>query len=222
MKNHIPLRRSQRNEIFAIIKETKFSPTDFEFIENSNQSAVIEYKKEKSRYFYFKLINQADGKVDCTCSPGQKEWKDNYSAKDINHAIKIIKLWIDWLASETIVPDEWENLKEQVGKVNMNIPDSDEPFTPDEILKLSEAVKEIKKMINETSLSEFQKTELSKDLDESVEKANSEKFTKKDWKMLFIGLFLSNATRLAIDESTFHAIWSFTVEIFSSLPPLLN
>jgi hypothetical protein len=155
---HIPLLKSQKNEIFEAIQKAGLDPRDFKWTErksenNPDQDASLALEHRPSGYYYILNIDD-DNDWWPEYSPGT-EVEIHVATSELNawrHKHDSIVRWLNNLNRETAAPDLWAGLveSETLSEAASAKNGDDTPFTPDEIKYIAGAMREIREYIIST------------------------------------------------------------------------
>lgn len=190
---------TQRNEVFDAIVRAEMSPIDFSWEQN-----VLRYKYDDRFFFEFGELGSV---TTVKFSPGSFNLieKDNVRNGWKNVIVRVNR-WLTYLKKEINVFDRWAIIKDFSISSFILFRDENGKFSPDELSYIDQKINEIKGEISKLGLIQSDLSSINAILNELNEKAD--KFTKKDWKNLFIGMVASKIIDLALNDDYRDAIWS--------------
>ena len=223
------LLRSQKNDVFRLIKESGLNPENFEWQKTEGPRAFTSYAfgetiptlRYKGTEYYF-LINYEDLLYKIEFCPGKKtiiERMDTIVSWDI--LLNYFTHWLDFLKREVEQPDLWEELfKYQLSPDTFSPNLANEKFNIQELKKISEGIDNIRAYLE----SEF---ELEKEQNEIVNEkleylvSASNRLGKKDWFNICFTVTFSIALALSMSPEQANTIWKMITSHLKGIIQLL-
>ena len=207
---------TQKNDIFDFILDEGFSPKDFTFIEELlTKNEIVTYLKYKDSNYYFMFRNFGVSSFGTQYSPGESSLEFEESVRGgWKQFSSRVKRWLRNLKRETNSLDKWEALKKglQILPFAIDKDNTNENFSLEELKIIDFKIQTIKQEINKLDLPMETINQINIKLDILNDKAD--KFSKTDWKELFIGAIIGVIFNLAIPQDTANAIWEIIRQIF--------
>jgi len=207
---------TQKNDIFDFILEEGLSPKDFLFTEELlTQNEIVTYLRYKNTNYYFMFRNFGVSNFGTQYSPGERslEFEENVRGGWKQFSSRV-KRWIRNLKRETNSLDKWEAFKKglQILPFAFDKDKINENFSPEELKLIDFKIQTIKQEISKLKLPIETINQISIKLDTLNDKAD--KFSKTDWKELFIGAVIGVIFNLAIPQDNANAIWEIIRQTF--------
>ena len=185
--------RSQKNEIFEIIKKYGLNPSEFKWIQINSQNGSITkadklFHQPTEHYSIFEFV---DNKHWAEYSPGPNKTKNvRYIVASWNSQLNNVEDWLNNLKKE-LMPDLWEAFsKENILDESNFSSENDDPFTKIEQEQISKRLNEIERYLKSIQ-------NLSKDQEKFIRERflyleESSKYqNKRDWLYTAIGVFFT-------------------------------
>lgn len=214
------LLRSQKNEIFELIKRNNLNPSDFKWDKIlSKYTEKLEVPKlihQPSDYYY---IFERRGGFDWTeNSPGINKWTESCSVLGLHR--QYVNEWLNRLKKE-IEPDLWESISEEnIFSEFEASSNNDSPFTIEEQKYISTHLHKIERYLISTQNlleedKEFVKTRLDY-LENSSKRQN-----RQDWKHTMIGVLFTIVVGIRMESSTANELFKLAFEYFQNIFEIL-
>ena len=207
--------KSQKNQIFQLIKDTKLNPSEFEWIEcNSEMVPDLRVSKliHRPTGFYC-MFDLRSISLWTEYSPGHEatiERKESYSwGSQLVH----VQIWLVSLSRELKAPDLWGAISQETKLAEAaSSPDmTNEPFTLEEQKYISTQLSEIKKYLIETqSLSRKHAEFVGKRFD-YLEKAGK-RLGRQDWITALIGILFTIVVQIGLDSNAARELFRFVAD----------
>lgn len=209
------LMRSQKNEVFDVIKEEGFYPSFFEWSvvksSFSNDCEVSRLNYIDSEYFYtFDMyVNQFypgyEGKHYAIYSPGFESKVEEQHPESWDRHTIYIKRWLSYLRREIGQPDLWS----EISKYKLDFEISEEvqnsKFSPNEIEKIKDGINQVRDYLEERELVDKEQNELiNEKLDYLIEA--SKKQGRRDWILMLLGVLFTFFTGLPLKQEEIKGI----------------
>ena len=217
------LLRSQKNEIFELIKRNKLNPSDFKwdktFSKFTKKLEVPILIHQPTDYYY---IFDRKGGINWTeNSPGINTWKKRGSVIGSHRQLQSVNEWLNRLKKET-EPDLWESIsKENIFSEFEASSNNDSPFTLEEQKYISTHLHEIERYLISTqnlleNHEEFVKTRLD------YLKDASKRQTRQDWKHTMIGVLFTIVVGIRMESSAANELFNLAFEYFQNIFEILT
>lgn len=184
----IDLLRSQKNQVYAAIKEEGLEPSDFHWDEIKNFRRLIH---QPTNYFFVFATNADanDTRWAISYFPSQSIAEEAWGGyhRQWEEVLKCFKTWIKILGREHAEPDYWEVSQQQKKLIAEQINDlENSAFSAAELMRISSAINEIKEhLVTSGEHSESQIKFIATRL-KHLEDA-SHRMGRKDWITLTMG-----------------------------------
>jgi hypothetical protein len=216
----LTLLTSQKNDLFRLIQNHKFSPSEFSWGEVTSSdfrtSPALLYGSTDFQFIIDDMTHSyGERGFSVRCTPGQ-EYTSDYC--ELGSWVGVVKSFAEWLANvrrETEVPDLWEGLtnERQIIQDADEQPSNNLPFTDEELSRVQKALDDVKTYILKThELSETQTKRIEARFDYLEEKAAS--FGRKDWLNLVIGVLLTIGLEQLRNGDSTRDLFLFAGEVF--------
>lgn len=216
----LALLTSQKNDLFRLIQDLKFSPSEFSWGEVASSdfrtSPALHHVPTGFNFIIHEGENSyGERGFSISYSPGEEHATEYHDAGKWTTVVRTFAEWLANVRRETEVPDLWEGLTRE----HQIIQDADEqpsdnlPFTDEELPRVQKALADIKTYILKThKLSETQTKRIEARFDYLEKKADS--FGRKDWLNIVIGVLLTiGLDHLRNGDST-RDLFLFAGEVF--------
>lgn len=141
------LRRSQRNELFEVIRESGLDPADFmwDFVMLGHDCPAVPSLRHRSSQFFFTFEEYEDGMY----SPGCSRMGDVLAPVRWNTWVQQFRCWLEELKGETQEPDLWEQLSQsQIGlDFSADSEADNRPFTGAEAKQITAGIKKMQEYL---------------------------------------------------------------------------
>jgi hypothetical protein len=208
---------TQKNDIFDIILEEGFYPSDFTFKEEIlGANEIVTYLKFRGTNYYFSFRLLKFSGYETEFSPAEKSLIGTDSVRGGWRLFLIrVRRWLRHIKRESNLIDKWEAYKLglQVAPFTFSLNDESEYFSVDELKLISLKIDLIKQGLKELELPEETIKQLNIKLDALNEKAD--KLSKTDWKEIFIGAIIATIFNLSIPSESALAIWEIIKQTFN-------
>lgn len=221
------LLKSQKNELFSLIKTVGMDPSDFRWTHLPDLSRSIldgagirhltlAYGDDYEFFFQFQQENSTTIEQ-CVFSPGDRHAINGYTTTDWSGILYLFNVWLQSLSREINIPDFWNALEEEKQLIHAaSISNDASFFTPEEQQHVTKSLNEIKDHIYQTlSPSEPQKIIIDAQI-KYLQNA-PERLTKKDWGLLLLGQLLAIAVEIARDPVKARELFRFAGDALSWL-----
>jgi len=182
--------RSQKNQIHQLIQETGLAPSEFSWSDipstHSPQLLVSQLDHRPTSYYF--LFDYLQEEHWTRFSPGKESLIETRYSGDWANQLHAVMGWLDCVKLETQAPDLWAMVEEerQLMLASTSTDIDNEPFSAQEQLRISTAVKELRSYIQATTtLTQSQLEFVSNRLNHLEEAAS--RLGRKDWITLAIG-----------------------------------
>ncbi len=106
------LMTSQKNDVFAAIRDAGLAATDFEWIEvpdtnHTSEDVSVLIFKGMPYFFQFGIGSYRGTLCDATISPGRERRIEQYNARDWEGVVALVVEWLGYLKREHLAPDLW-------------------------------------------------------------------------------------------------------------------
>jgi hypothetical protein len=220
-----PLLSSERNQVFAWIKKSGLNPAEFTWSEQSaDHGSVPALKLTHTPTGFWYLFKNHDGKHSFTRLPGKKgvgmagdgglvgKWANGRLTYGQEY---FVKQWLKMVATEASQSDPWGDMLDRPA-VGVAYEFTDNPhFTPAERTQLVQHLTQVKIYLVSLTANDPQKlTQIEAKLDYLID--STDRFGKKDWQMVALGVFLNLAQALALSPEQFRHLFELlkTVGLF--------
>lgn len=224
------LLKSQANAVLNAVQSVGFAPSAFEWTQRSssvrssleNMSCLV----HRPSGFYFLFDITARDTHYCSFSPGlDREFEERHPG-DWDGQLQCVSDWLRYVKREVEAPDLWSVLGQQADAMLGDLPaalDSNEQFSPDEVGRIAEALREVKSYMAATyELTSDQTVDLSDRLD-YLESAAS-RLGRKDWINLAFGVLTNLAIAAAFNPDAARGLLHIAAQalrwvVSNALPP---
>ncbi|MEP2446005.1 MAG: hypothetical protein ABJI69_02165 [Balneola sp.] len=214
------LKKTQKNEVFKVIKKGGLVPDDFfwEEVESSFKRDMIVSKLNHKRSEYFFVFDQDSYlKFRNIFSPAVQR---NYTEEQVDEwesVISLVGLWAYLLKEEINSPDLWSISSSNKEIISYDIEkDQNNSFTQTSIQLIDSKLNELKNYtIQIANLGDKEIAFLEARI--SYLKNASQRVNKKDWKLIFIGVLFNIIVGLGLQSDYADEILSFANQLFREL-----
>ncbi|SLM48085.1 conserved protein of unknown function [Nitrospira japonica] len=222
MQEELKLLTSQRNEMFLMLQDNKFSPSEFEWIRwasvTGNFKTVPALRHIPTGYYF--VVDRAenrDGEYGffVQYSPGRETKLEGDEAGEWSVVTLNFARWLSYIMRETELPDLWEGLVKDTQLIRDTDQQSSDnlPFTNEELPRVRNAIEEIKRYIHKThELSEAQWKMIDARFDYLEQKAGE--FGRKDWMHIAVSVLLSIGVDHLQSSTSTRDLFQFASEVF--------
>lgn len=205
------LLRSQKNELFKLIIDKGYDPSNFSWSEEKS-SYIIYIKVSKIVHVDTDLFFRFDffeNQWRCVFSPGRFDWEGEERVLSWQDAKTVFIKWLEILKHEVLEPDLWSDISKYqlaVGaEIEVNI--SNEPFTSYQVDQIIESLNQAKAFLTERNLIDKEHNQFIEDkFNYLVEAARRQ--GRKDWLHTCIGAIITIAVALALNPGQTNTIWN--------------
>ncbi len=217
--------KAQRNEIFEIVKNHDLNPTNFSWERTASRfipNTEISILNHLETAFYYKFDNRR-GSHYAIYSPAKDKAQTANNLGSWENQLIHVNIWAESLKKEINAPDLWELAKENKNLVEHDFEtEDDSKFSDKESELIKDKLNELSDYIVKTrNLNTEQITFLNNRfsyLEEAVERV-----TKKDWKIIFIGVLFNIIVGLSLEVGSANEIMIFVNRLFNEIyQKLLN
>ncbi|MDR2890128.1 MAG: hypothetical protein LBV18_00730 [Alistipes sp.] len=216
------LTRNEKNTFFKILSNNSVDPAGFEFVEE-NEGLTVKSKSEKDWYFQLSTHVTFNGFVRYSVSffprPIDNQMLPDEEYASFHNVLTRFDKWAGYLREEIGAVDLWSAIKDESSLNKQNF-DSTSQFTPQQILQIQSGIDEIK--IKLAALPEIRDNIeiIHRELDSL--KDSADKFSRKDWRNLFIGSLMSLLFQNIIPPNIAQTVYMYintVTTVFLTLAP---
>ena len=220
------LLKSQRNEIFEIIKNQGLDPSNFVWEETESsfvEKMLVSEVKYIDSEFYFMFDYDNDDEHFCFYSPGKEKKVDDQYSGSWERAKDYFNGWLSYLSREIEQPDFWADIAKYQIPIDSEIKkdSTNEPFTAYQADQIIESLNNVRAFLHENKLVSEEHQAFVEDklnyLEEAVKRQGS-----LDWIHTCIGAITTIAVALALSPEQTNAIWNFIKSTIVGLTKLLQ
>ena len=223
--DQIILMKSQKNEIFNLIKVAKLDPFNFKWSvvpsEMTGELDVSRIDYIDSEFFYlFDIYNEKHYAI---YSPGEGMMLDKQYPGDWEHQVQHVCEWLSYLRREVNQPDLWTEIsKYQLPLESGLVPDiSNEPFSAYHVEPIQSGLNQVRAYIEEQELaSEEQSKAVNEKLDYLADAAKRQ--GRRDWIHTCIGVIFTIAFELALSQENRNVLFNLMGNAISGIIPALS
>jgi len=211
------LLKTQKNEIFEVLKVHELGHT--EFIWSKEKSDYNEYEVSVLTHnpteYFFKFDFNTNQNHCCKYSPADGKRRSTVFTGNWYDQTEHVHIWAVCLEEELDAPDLWDLAKSTKDLVKHDFEEDDNSkFSNEEIDKINGKLDELSDYIVKTSnLNTEQLSFLNSRID--YLKSSAERVTKKDWKIIFIGVLFNLIVGLGLSAAKANDIMSIATQLFS-------
>jgi hypothetical protein len=221
------LSRSQRNDIFEMIRGHKLDPADFEWSIRTEGWQVIEVVLHRPTSAYIEISAANEGGFWLAWWPHSGQSRQ---CKDANHwqlALGIVNVWLDAVHKDHTAPDLWGELaKGQAIPAAARKTEYEGKFSSEELKLLEAGLEDIERYISATQpLDPPSKQQVHKRFEYLLDAAKHGA-RKVDWLNIFVGVVIGLVTEGLLDARVYgaimthattvlHAVFQFGVKLLS-------
>jgi len=204
------LLRSQRNQVFKLVKEKGLGPSKFKWsvIRSKKTERLIVNRLEYAESGFFFEFDIFNAKHHCTYSPGQETATVAKYPGSWDLQLGYVGQWLSCLAKEVLEPDLWEEIAKSVIPPGAGIVReiTNEPFSGREIDQITSALKEVSAYIqNLESITNEQLEYVEAELGYLAD--GVKRLDKNDWVHTCIGVLVQLAAYLALAPEQASEVW---------------
>lgn len=206
---HTELLRSQKNQIFNLIKENDLETSDFVWTKvrtrwpEVNSRFEVETLTHRTSGHYF-VFDRYQSDANPRCKPGA----DTAGELDVGRlknwpaVLATVRRWLRVLRAEVLEPDLWELAAEDKKLVTAKIEDLDNaPFTPDEQHRIHVAISELGQFLKSTVGQSEANLKFIESRLQHLESASS-RLGRKDWITLAMGTLTNIVVGVALSPES--------------------
>lgn len=203
------LLKSQKNNIFEILRVAGLEPANFSWIDSVLQSTdrVTPRLKYLDGEYYFRF-DMFEGGHCCTFSPGEEEIVQWEKPGSWENQIHYVRVWIRCLKREIDAPDLWAEMEKYKTSVSIALPEQllNEPIPANEAEKISEQLSSLAdKIEKQFELTNEQNQFVRSKLNYLAEAAKRQR--SMDWAHTLIGVSVTIAMGLALAPDQAKELW---------------
>ena len=203
---------TQRNFLFIGLQSKGFSPADFDLVEIPGER-IAELTHRSSKY-YFNIVVGFTGAYDVSLSQGTQLLHEKRPCGNWSDVAHHFGRWLANLIREVETPDSWKAIggDTQLVKDATEQASDNQPFKPEELAQVRDALNEIKAYFVTThQLSDAQ----TKFIDAKFEymKESASRLGRKDWINIVISTLLGIATTLTLNGDGTRDLFRFAGQI---------
>ena len=217
------LLQSQKNELFALIKESGIEHFNFiwRITKRFDGSPMLCYSHNDTEYFYIFSIGSG-GHFACF-SPAYDRISSECITQTWGRQKQTFQQWLVFLKREIDSPDLWGAL------AKVNLPPElktkadflNEPFTARESDNISRDIKTLESYFVEQGWAKKEQIDIvNQKLDYLIE--NTKKQSRKDWFFTGIGILVSIITTLALSQEQGNYLFHYFKTMLSGIIPFLS
>jgi hypothetical protein len=217
----MPLLRSQKNELFALIETQGLSPAQFVFEPVPSRSGVVPTAtrlsyRDSPYAFLFDRKGRREIHYVLYC-PGLNEYEDEATPGTDWQLVKAyFKEWLNNLKREIGQEDRWQSLALTLSKPPLSFAKAAKsPFTIQEYERVTAMLEAAQTQIQELDLEEEEIEVLQVKFDHLARMAK--KLDKSDWQDLFVGSLVSSISAMGLAPQTAQSVWNLLRQIFNNL-----
>jgi hypothetical protein len=206
------LLKSQKNEVFKLIDEIGFNPSDFKWLDVTSKKMAdtivtkIEYTNSQ---YYFQFDTLMDHHY-AIFSPGRDKHIEEENTGSWEFQKKTMTRWLLYLEREISQSDLWENISSYKPLIDIILANdlSNEPFNNQQITQIVSGLNQTRLYIEEHELATVdQMVIVNEKLDYLINAVQRQ--GKRDWIYTLIGVFVTIGTALALAPEKAKALWIF-------------
>lgn len=209
MAQDYTLLKTQKNEVFMILRERGFEPANFswvaDYLEVSDALVSRLNYLDGKYYFQFKMYGESG---ECWFSPGQEMAVHREPAPFWMGQKNSVKFWSDYLKREIDAPDLWAEMEKYKTSVSIALPEKllNEPIPANEAEKISEQLSSLAdKIEKQFELTNEQNQFVRSKLNYLAEAAKRQR--SMDWAHTLIGVSVTIAMGLALAPDQAKELW---------------
>jgi len=193
--SEVKLSRTQRNEIFELIRRHNLDPEDFEWSSAQKSKEVLRHRPTKS---WFEWSEPGNG------SGFWLSWWPHQGAghslsRDWEHAREVTWRWLAAVRADYEAPDLWSELAKGKSISSAAKPEYAAQFTPAELKLLETGLADIERYVTTTQPLEPEQKEQVKRRFAYLRDAANAGVRKVDWLNIFVGQIVSMVTERLLD-----------------------
>ncbi len=218
------LLKSQKNEVFQLIKNAGLDPFNFAWQEETSKfdSSLVDCLKYQQTGFFFKFDYRERQKHFSTISPGKETLVQDLYPGSWPYQLNNVAEWLSYLKREIEEPDLWQEMsKYQISSaIPIGADTENTPFTVYQFEKIEKAIQQIRSYVIETSqLEQSHRDLVDEKLDYLIGAAKRQGRT--DWVHTCIGIIVTIAVAVSLSPEQVNDIWSILKEAVSGIIKLL-
>jgi hypothetical protein len=221
------LLKTQRNELFEIVRNEGFDPTDFKWTTAAGRRGGREYEisvlvYKNSQYFY-KFGTQRE-LFWCERCPGIHMTSDHDDPSVWGHVVTDFADWLKRLKSEIETPDLWVEAERYYSVFHLPVEpyQQDIPFSHSEAQQISAALKQVEKNIINTINPAEDQVEFIRYKLSYLDSAAKKPYSRIDWLNILIGVLTTIAVTLSLSPEQAHTIFMYFRQALGSVIPTLK
>jgi hypothetical protein len=215
------LTRNMKNELFGVVLEHGFQPTEF------NWSAKEDYT-EVVRPFRCSILEHVSSKFFIRFEPDQtvlSPGADHHTAiasMGLKHGRELVReflgQWLRLLRTELDAPDFWEQAKslQEMIRAASSTKIPNDPFTPEELKVVAARLVDLEKFVKKgRRLKAHEIRQLTEQMAYLAE--TSERLGRKDWLNLLFSVIVSIAVSGIFAPERAHELWTYALALIHPL-----
>lgn len=209
MAQDYTLLKTQKNEVFMILRERGFEPANFSWVAHYLQVSDTLVSRlnylDGKYYFQFEMYGEEGY---CVFSPGQEMAVHSEPAPFWMGQKNSVKFWSDYLKREIDAPDLWGEMEKYKTSVSLALPEQllNEPIPANEAEKISEQLSSLADKIEKKfELTNEQNQFVRSKLNYLAEAAKRQR--SMDWAHTLIGVSVTIAMGLALAPDQAKELW---------------
>ena len=212
------LLKTQRNEVFEVIKHVELDPSSFYWEARAAKSESYEILNFKDHFSYFGfLIIKKNFRWEYRPGEVYEIETGGDRSTDWSDILVSVYKWLTNIKNEIDEPDLWANLANTSDSLwdSTNPINENSHFSDSEQLIIQGGIKEIRSFILKTNTTDEEMRLVGNKLDYLIE--SSKKVGRKDWILMLTGTLLSIATSLALGPATVKSLSDIVGNVFREL-----
>lgn len=221
------LLKDQKNELFRIVRDEGFDPSDFEWVGAEGRRGGRDYEISVLMYkdspYFYKFDVVRDGYL-CERCPGDKTTADRDDEKIWENVVPDFLEWLRRLKSEIDTPDLWVEAQKYQSVFHMPLEGQtlDIPFSYSEAEQIAGALKQVEERIIEAFKPTNEQLKFIQYKLSYLESVAKKPYGRIDWLHILIGVLTTIAVSLALSPEQANQIFVYFKEALGSIIPLLK
>ena len=211
---------SQKNQLFNLIVQQGFSPSQFSYKEiednRDNRKTMVKIEYKGMPDFHFLLADDfSHGDFLVAFSPSNDKYIESIVRDNWGFVFSDFSRWLLCLLAEIEQEDLWESMDRLTLEIQIDNGFDNEKFTVQQYQILSDRIKLLQTGVSGLALESEQIDAINGKLDRLLEQGKT--MSKSDWQASFIGNLWTLIVAMSISPEMGHQIWLLVKQFFNGI-----